>query len=64
MIGERGLTLSGGQQARLALVTALYAVNIYLLDPFSAVDAKVGRKMYNSLVNLLVGKKTLIIATV
>ena len=26
MIGERGLTLSGGQQARLALATALYAV--------------------------------------
>ena len=65
MIGERGLTLSGGQKARLALARALYSdSDIYLLDdPLSAVDVKVGRKMYHSLIRLLKGKKTLIMVT-
>lgn len=42
-IGERGLTLSGGQKARVALARAVYAdSDIYLLDDvFSAVDAHV-----------------------
>ena len=46
LVGEKGLTLSGGQKARLTLARALYAdVDVYLLDdPFSALDAKVGRK--------------------
>ena len=47
MVGERGLTLSGGQKARISLGRALYSdSDIYLLDdPFSAVDAKVGRRI-------------------
>ncbi|TPX59470.1 hypothetical protein CcCBS67573_g09088 [Chytriomyces confervae] len=45
LIGERGVTLSGGQRARLALARAVYSdADIYLLDdPLSAVDTKVGR---------------------
>jgi ATP-binding cassette subfamily C (CFTR/MRP) protein 4 len=48
MVGERGITLSGGQKARLAYARALYSnADIYLLDdPISAVDSKVAKKLY------------------
>ncbi|TFJ81540.1 hypothetical protein NSK_006792 [Nannochloropsis salina CCMP1776] len=49
-IGERGVTLSGGQKQRLALARAVYAdADIYLLDdPFSALDAQVGRQVFEN----------------
>ena len=48
MVGERGITLSGGQKARLSFARALYAnSDIFLLDdPISAVDSKVAKKLY------------------
>ena len=48
MIGERGVSLSGGQQSRINLARTVYRqADIYLLDdPLSAVDAKVGRHIY------------------
>jgi ABC-type multidrug transport system fused ATPase/permease subunit len=48
MVGEKGVTLSGGQKARLTLARALYAnADIYLLDdPISAVDSKVAKKIF------------------
>jgi ABC-type multidrug transport system fused ATPase/permease subunit len=47
-VGEKGITVSGGQKARLSLARAVYSqADIYLLDdPISAVDAKVGRLIY------------------
>ena len=65
IIGERGLTLSGGQKARLALARALYAdYDLYLLDdPFSAVDAKIGSKMFSNICEHMLGKKTIILVT-
>ena len=44
-MGERGITLSGGQKARLTLARAIYAdADIYIFDdPISAVDAKVAK---------------------
>jgi ATP-binding cassette subfamily C (CFTR/MRP) protein 4 len=42
-VGDKGITLSGGQKARIALARAIYAdKDIYLLDdPLSAVDPKI-----------------------
>ena len=49
-IGQRGVSLSGGQKARVGLARAVYSnADIYLLDdPLSAVDTKVGRKLFDS----------------
>lgn len=47
-IGERGVNLSGGQKARVALARSVYAqAAVQLLDdPLSAVDAHVGRHIF------------------
>ncbi|XP_071820242.1 ATP-binding cassette sub-family C member 4-like [Apostichopus japonicus] len=49
MIGERGVTLSGGQKARINLARALYdGSDIVLLDdPLSAVDSEVGKHIFD-----------------
>ncbi|KAI8868472.1 P-loop containing nucleoside triphosphate hydrolase protein [Ramicandelaber brevisporus] len=48
-IGERGVTLSGGQKQRISVARLLYySPDILLLDdPLSAVDAHVGRAMFD-----------------
>ncbi|CAL6091958.1 Xenobiotic-transporting_ATPase / Multidrug resistance-associated protein [Hexamita inflata] len=48
-VGGKGVTLSGGQKARLSLARAIYSdASIYLLDdPLSAVDAHVGKTIWN-----------------
>ena len=48
LVGERGVTLSGGQKARVNLARAVYHdSDIYLLDdPLSAVDTAVGKHLF------------------
>jgi ATP-binding cassette, subfamily C (CFTR/MRP), member 1 len=66
-VGERGISLSGGQKARLTLARAVYArADIYLLDDcLSAVDQHVGRHLIDNVFGregLLKGK-TRVLAT-
>ena len=65
LLGERGVTLSGGQRARVALARAVYAdADIYLLDdPLSAVDTKVGRHLFENCICNLLKSKTVILVT-
>ena len=66
LIGERGVTLSGGQKARISLARAVYSESdIYLLDdPFSAVDSKVAKDMFkNGLRGGLMKNKTIVLVT-
>lgn len=66
-VGERGISLSGGQKARLTLARAVYArADIYLLDDIlSAVDQHVGRHIINKVLGKtgLLSGKTRILAT-
>lgn len=64
LIGERGVTLSGGQKARINLARAVYRqADIYLLDdPLSAVDTEVGRHIFDQCITkLLKGKITVLV---
>ncbi|KAI6003466.1 P-loop containing nucleoside triphosphate hydrolase protein [Pisolithus orientalis] len=50
-VGDRGVNLSGGQKARIALARAVYAQTQYVLldDPFSAIDTQTLRYLYERL---------------
>lgn len=65
LIGDRGATLSGGQKARVSLARAVYQdADIYLLDdPLSAVDAEVGRHLFQQCICGLLKNKPRILVT-
>ncbi|KAF3852742.1 hypothetical protein F7725_006097 [Dissostichus mawsoni] len=64
-VGENGVTLSGGQKARLALARAVYMdKDIYLLDdPLAAVDTDVAEHLMKKCVMELLRGKTRILCT-
>ncbi|KAF3928827.1 hypothetical protein AA313_de0206435 [Arthrobotrys entomopaga] len=64
-IGERGITVSGGQKQRLNIARAIYHNSDILLldDPLSAVDAHVGRHMFNEAISGLLKDKCRVLAT-
>ncbi|XP_046746457.1 probable multidrug resistance-associated protein lethal(2)03659 [Diprion similis] len=64
-VGERGASLSGGQRARVNLARAIYKdADLYLLDdPLSAVDAHVGRHLFEKCLKGFLDGKTRILVT-
>lgn len=65
-IGEKGINLSGGQRARLALARAIYhGSDTYMLDDvLSAVDAHVARSiLQHAILGPLMNKETRILCT-
>ena len=64
-IGERGITLSGGQKARINLARSVYKQkDIYLFDDvLSAVDSRVGKHIMDECFLGLLKDKTRILAT-
>ncbi|XP_035824257.1 multidrug resistance-associated protein 1-like [Aplysia californica] len=66
LIGEKGINLSGGQKQRVSLARAVYAdAGIYLLDdPLSAVDAHVGKHIFDQVIGprgMLKGKTRVLV---
>ncbi|KAI0372366.1 multidrug resistance-associated ABC transporter [Pilatotrama ljubarskyi] len=65
-IGARGVSLSGGQKARVALARAVYAPSKYVLldDPLSAVDSHTAHFLYEKLFRgPLLANRTVILVT-
>ncbi|KAH8917874.1 P-loop containing nucleoside triphosphate hydrolase protein [Atractiella rhizophila] len=64
-IGEKGISLSGGQKARVSLARAFYSRSRILLcdDPISAVDTHVASTIVKSFDSPLMNGRTIILVT-
>ncbi|XP_036720357.1 cystic fibrosis transmembrane conductance regulator isoform X1 [Balaenoptera musculus] len=65
VLGDGGITLSGGQQARISLARAVYRdADLYLLDsPFGYLDVLTEKEIFESCVCKLMANKTRILVT-
>lgn len=65
VVGDRGITLSGGQKARLSLARAVYTKRdiVLLDDPLSAVDAEVSANIFQNCIRNHLNDKTVVLAT-
>eukprot|EP00258_Populus_trichocarpa_P051203 XP_024467222.1 ABC transporter C family member 2 isoform X3 [Populus trichocarpa] len=64
-IGERGVNISGGQKQRVSMARAVYSnSDVYIFDdPLSALDAQVGRQVFDKCIKGELSKKTRILVT-
>ncbi|XP_040267378.1 cystic fibrosis transmembrane conductance regulator isoform X1 [Bufo bufo] len=65
VLGEGGITLSGGQRARISLARAVYKdADLYLLDsPFSYLDLFTEKEIFESCICKLMANKSRILVT-
>ncbi|KAG7239593.1 hypothetical protein INR49_028745, partial [Caranx melampygus] len=65
MLGEQGVNLSGGQKQRISLARAIYSNrDIYLLDdPLCAVDAHIGKHIFEECIKKDLQGKSVILVT-
>ena len=64
-LSDKGDNLSGGQKARLTIARAVYSdADIYLFDdPFSALDAYVGKNIFDNVIKKYLKGKTILVIT-
>ncbi|KAL6843839.1 hypothetical protein ACP4OV_026410 [Aristida adscensionis] len=64
-IGERGVNISGGQKQRVSMARAVYSDSeVYIFDdPLSALDAHVGRQVFDKCIKEELRHKTRVLVT-
>ncbi|CAL5029968.1 unnamed protein product [Urochloa decumbens] len=64
-IGERGVNISGGQKQRVSMARAVYSdSDVYIFDdPLSALDAHVGRQVFDKCIKEELQHKTRVLVT-